>query len=462
MLTPTLRLGVTGLSRAGKTVFITALIRNLVSGGRLPFFAPEAEGRIERAYLEPQPDDAIPRFDYETHIETLSQDPPQWPESTRRLSQVRITIEYRSSSSVRRFFGISRLNLDVIDYPGEWLLDLPLLNQSYEEWSDEALAQARSSRREAMAKEWLAFAAGLDPYARADEQVARRGAALFASYLQTARAEDHVLHTTGPGRFLMPGELAGSPLLTFCPLPLDPQRSIPRGSLAAMMARRFESYKSHVVRPFFRDHFSRLDRQIVLVDVLGPLNDGGEALADLQHALDAVLAVFRAGASGWLSALIGRRIDKLFFAATKADHIHASSHDRLEAILRLITERAIGRAATAGADVGVGALAAIRATREAEAKVGNEVLACIVGIPEPGQRIDGRVFNGTEEAVVFPGDLPENPKVALEKGIKGSEHHFIRFRPPRIPAPGPGGEVMALPHIRLDRALDFLLADWMA
>ena len=58
MMTPTLRLGVTGLSRSGKTVFITALVRNLVSGGRLPFFFPEAEGRIERAYLEPQPDDA--------------------------------------------------------------------------------------------------------------------------------------------------------------------------------------------------------------------------------------------------------------------------------------------------------------------------------------------------------------------------------------------------------------------
>jgi predicted YcjX-like family ATPase len=34
--TPTLRLGVTGLSRAGKTVFITALIHNLMHGGRLP------------------------------------------------------------------------------------------------------------------------------------------------------------------------------------------------------------------------------------------------------------------------------------------------------------------------------------------------------------------------------------------------------------------------------------------
>ena len=259
----------------------------------------------------------------------------------------------------------------------------------------------------------------------------------------------------------MPGELEGSPLLTFCPLPLagGPLRS--RGArLAAMMARRFESYKSHVVRPFFRDHFSRLDRQIVLVDVLGPLNDGGAALADLQRALDAVLSVFRTGASSWITAITGRRIDKLFFAATKADHIHASSHDRLEAILRLITERAIGRASSAGAEVGVGALAALRATREAEAKVGGELLPCIVGVPEPGQRIGGKLFNGREEAAVFPGDLPENPKIALEQGMETSgKHHFIRFRPPRIPPPGPDGEVTALPHIRLDRALDFLLAD---
>ena len=34
------------------------------------------------------------------------------------------------------------------------------------------------------------------------------------------------------------------------------------------MERRFEAYKTRVVRPFFRDHFQRIDRQIVLVDVL--------------------------------------------------------------------------------------------------------------------------------------------------------------------------------------------------
>lgn len=38
LLSPTLRLGVTGLSRAGKTVFISALVHNLIHGGRLPMF----------------------------------------------------------------------------------------------------------------------------------------------------------------------------------------------------------------------------------------------------------------------------------------------------------------------------------------------------------------------------------------------------------------------------------------
>ncbi len=462
MMTPTLRLGVTGLSRSGKTVFITALIRNLVSGGRLPFFFPEAEGRIERAYLEPQPDDAVPRFDYEEHLETLGEDPPQWPESTKRLSQLRVTIEYRSALPLRRFFGASRLNLDVVDYPGEWLIDLPLLDKSYGSWSAEAVARGRGRHGTGPAKAWLEFLSSVDPYAGKDEHVALKGARLYADYLRRARDADHVLYTTGPGRFLMPGDLEGSPLLTFCPLPLDPKRSVPRGSLAAMMARRFESYKSHVVRPFFRDHFSRLDRQIVLVDALGPLNDGGEAVADLQSALDEILRVFRTGAPTWLTMLIGRRIDKLLFAATKADHIHSSSHDRLEAILRLITERAMGRASATGAEVGVQALAALRATHEAEAKIGDELLPCIVGVPMPGERVAGKTFNGREEAAVFPGDLPQNPKDALKPNAAPAGLHFVRFRPPRVFPPGPDGEVAALPHIRLDRALDFLLADWLA
>jgi len=71
LFSPNLRLGVTGLSRAGKTVFITALVHNLIHGGRLPLFDPVRSGRLARAYLEPQPDDSVPRFAYEDHVRAL-------------------------------------------------------------------------------------------------------------------------------------------------------------------------------------------------------------------------------------------------------------------------------------------------------------------------------------------------------------------------------------------------------
>ena len=53
---------------------------------------------------------------------------------------------------------------------------------------------------------WREFLASVDPNSAKDEQVALRGANLFAAYLKAARADDHVLHTTGPGRFLLPGQ----------------------------------------------------------------------------------------------------------------------------------------------------------------------------------------------------------------------------------------------------------------
>ncbi len=68
LLHPTIRLGVTGLSRAGTTVFITALLHGLLRGGRFPVFEALANGRIAGAKLAPQPDDAVPRFDYEGHV----------------------------------------------------------------------------------------------------------------------------------------------------------------------------------------------------------------------------------------------------------------------------------------------------------------------------------------------------------------------------------------------------------
>jgi len=462
-LTPSVRLGVTGLSRAGKTVFITALVRNLVSGGRLPFFAPEAEQRIVRAYLEPQPDDSVPRFDYEAHLGDLLAAPPRWPESTRRISELRVTIEYRSAYRLKRAVGISKLHLDIVDYPGEWLIDLPLLEQDYRTFSGEALGLASAPSRAEFAKPFLGFLAGTDPAAQEDEQIALTGAKLFTEYLRAVR-DGGAQSTLAPGRFLLPGDLEGSPLLTFFPMPLMSGEKLPRGSLAAMMMRRFESYKTAVVRPFFDEHFARLDRQIVLVDVLSAMNRGAEAVADLDRAMTAILKTFRPGANSWLSLFLGKKIDRVLFAATKADHLPASSHDRLDALLKEIVDEAIARAETEGAGVKALALAALRATREATAKHGGETLPCLRGTPIKGERIGNVTFDGATEAAIFPGDLPADPVAALNaaRAAKAATLELVRFSPPRLSDTLADGRPAAFPHIRLDRALDFLTSDYLA
>jgi predicted YcjX-like family ATPase len=459
---PTLRLGVTGLARAGKTVFITALVRNLVTGGRLPFFTPFAQGRITRAYLEPQPDDAVPRFAYEEHLARLAEDPPRWPESTRRISQLRVTIEFAPLSRLKRTFGRRELHLDIVDYPGEWLIDLPLLDLTFAQWSREALARANDAQRTRISEPWRAFAATLDGNCAADEAIAIKGAHLFTTYLKSARDADQMPSTVGPGRFLMPGDLAGSPLVTFFPLPMAANSAGARFSLAALLERRYESYKSHVVRPFFRDHFSRLHRQIVLVDALAALNGGPAALQDLERAMATILACFRAGTNTWLSSILARRVDRLLFAATKADHLHHTAHDRLEALLACVVDKAMARARFAGADVKVLALAAMRATREAQVKSGAEPLPCIVGIPMAGEKLDHTIFNGKIQVVVFPGDLPADATALVRGRVDPTPIRVLCFQPPRMTLELDNGEASQLAHIRLDRALDFLMGDKLA
>ncbi len=461
VLTPSIRLGVTGLARSGKTVFITSLVHNLLMGNALPFFEPLARQRILRVYLQPQPDDTVPRFDYEGNLEKLTGDAREWPESTRQISELRLTFEYEPTGALRRALGTRTIHLDIVDYPGEWLLDLPLLDMDYEAWSAQAVALSKEMPRATASGEWLGFLGSVNPLAAQDETLARKGAALFTSYLQKCRDEKLSLSSLPPGRFLMPGDLAESPAMTFFPLHLPHGAIAPRDSQWALMARRYEAYKARVIQPFFRDHFSRLDRQIVLADVLSAINAGSDAVADLERALTEILRCFRQGHNGWLSLVMGRTIDRIVFAATKADHLHHINHDRLEAILRLIASKSMERAAFAGAEVRAFALASVRATREGQARQGNETLPCIVGTPLKGDRIGARSFDGDEELAIFPGDLPENASLALSpEWLRSGQApaHFVRFRPPKQ-APREFGRAASLPHIRLDRILNFLIGD---
>lgn len=442
---PVIRLGVTGLARSGKTVFITSLVANLMDRGRMPGLVAQSEGRIEAAYLQPQPDDTVPRFDYETHLSALTSPEPQWPESTRAVSELRLSFKVRPSGLLSGLQGPRTVHLDIVDYPGEWLLDLGLLDKSYSEWSQDTLA------RLAMREEAQAFRhelEGVDSTARLAEPIAASLAKSFTTYLQNAR--DAGYYDCSPGRFLLPGDLAGSPVLTFAPLP--PQSGLSRRSLWREMERRYEAYKTQVVKPFFRDHFARIDRQIVLVDALGAIHKGPRSVEDMRGAMAEILAAFRPGSNGFLARLLrGKRIEKILFAATKADHLHHTQHPQISAIMQALTREAADRAQFSGAGTQALAMASVRATTEETLIHDGRELDCV----------RGALLETGKQAAFYPGDLPEDPNHVLTPAREGAEnwldgdYQVMNFAPARLklkPGEGP-------PHIRLDRAAEFLIGD---
>jgi len=443
------RLGVTGLSRAGKTVFITSLVANLLERGRMPQLRAAAEGRIQAAYLQPQPDHTIPRFAYEDHLAALTAAEPHWPESTRSISTLRLSMRVAPTGLLTGWSGPRVVHLDIVDYPGEWLLDLPLMNQEFRDWSRDAIAAARAPARAPHAGAFLALLDATDASRPLDEPTARTLAGAFTAYLAAARAAG--LSSVAPGRFLMPGDLEGSPALTFSPLVRPEVRDAT--SLWRAFDRRFAAYKRVVIDPFFRNHFARLDRQVVLMDALGAIHDGPRAVEDLRSAMAEILACFRPGERSWLAPILGRRIDRILFAATKADHLHHAQHGRLAAVAEALVKDARARALFSGAETRALSIASLRATVEDT-------------VTRNGRAVDvvrGRSLDTGEEVALFPGDLPDDPAAILAPARHGSAdwtdtaYRVTRFAPPKLLGTGEG-----LPHIRLDRAAEFLIGDRLA
>ena len=433
---PVIRLGVTGLARSGKTVFISSLVANLLDRGRMQGLI--GAGQIRAAFLQPQPDDTVPRFDFEAHLEAMTGPEPHWPESTRSISELRLSFRVEPQGLLGGFQGPRTVHLDIVDYPGEWLLDLLLLDKSYEQWCDETLKRMAGR---AEAADFLALYESTDGAEPHNEAKAQALAKAFTTYLNTAREAGWSDCT--PGRFLLPGDLEGSPVLTFAPVKGDG----PRKSLRREMERRFAAYKSKVVRPFFRDHFARIDRQVVLVDALGAMHRGRPAVRELRDTMSGLMEAFRPGRNRFLKKLIGgRRVEKIMFAATKVDHLHHKQHGDLAAFMDSLVRQSRDRADFAGAQTASMWLASLRATTETTVKQNGEPLDCV----------QGRVL-GKESPVAFhPGIVPKSLTEVLEaEGRFGLKD--VNFQPaPLTLLPGQGP-----PHIRLDRAAQFLIGDML-
>ena len=430
---------------SGQTVFITSLVANLMDRGRMPQLLSAAAGTIRTAFLQPQPDDTLPRFDYEANLARLTAKEPTWPSGTRRISELRLSFRIEPKGALAGLRGARTVHLDIVDYPGEWLLDLGLMEMSFEAWSERTLQ--RLDHRP-LAADFLARLSATDASAEFTEEAAQDLAKAYTDHLHAAR--DAGYSDCSPGRFLLPGEMEGSPVLSFAPL-RKPEKA-GKASLWHEFERRFESYKKKVVGPFFREHFARIDRQIVLVDVLGAIHAGPRAVEDLRQAMADILVAFRPGKSPFLARLLGgKRIERILFAATKADHLHHSQHPRLTAITEALLRGAKDRADFAGAETAAMSIAALRTTVEDT-------------VTREGEKLDvvrGRLLDSGRLAAFYAGELPEDPAHLLTPAREGAtawldtDYEIMQFAPaPLTLRPGDGP-----PHIRLDKAAQFLIGD---
>jgi predicted YcjX-like family ATPase len=186
-----------------------------------------------------------------------------------------------------------------------------------------------------------------------------------------------------PGRFLNPGDPDPS-LLWFARCRSRSVRA--RGdSLGAIKEARFEAYRA-IVQPFLMHLARNVDRQIVLVDVLRALNAGEEAFTDQRLALETILEAFRFGRRSLLRLLFGARIDRVLFAATKADHVPALQRDHLEALIANLVAVPTLRAKEARARVAATALASIRCTEDGTDMIDGRKLDVVSGLPQGGER----------------------------------------------------------------------------
>ncbi len=408
------RIGVTGLSRAGKTAFLTSVASALMA---------------RRFALAPVGASDLPRFDQARHLARLAADPPAWPERTDAASLLALT-----TSLSRGVLPARHLRLEFLDYPGEWLIDLPMLRQSFAAWSAATLKRLASPELADDCGPFLAFVRGVPARAAADEALAHAGARLYRDMLGRLRGRG--LAFLQPGRHLMPAPGPEPPWMALFPLAGS-------GGMHALLESRYEAYLEAVRRDLASPLFANVDRLVILADVLSALHAGEAAFADMRSALSAASGSLRWEFS-WLEAFAAMAalrlppqvITRVAFAATKADHVADRQRGNLAALMRALTP-------VPGTDVATGhfAIASVRCTED--------FVWTLDGRPVSAVR--GRILGQQVMTRSYPGEVPDR----LPEGDFWM-HPFLalpQFEPMRLADGGRAG----VPNVGLDALLGFLL-----
>lgn len=161
----------------------------------------------------------------------------------------------------------------------------------------------------------------------------------------------------------------------------------------------------------------------------------------MRLALTQLMRSFHYGRRSLYRRLFSPCIDKLMFAASKADHVTADQHANLVSLLQQLVKDAWQNAAFEGISMDCAGVAAIQSTLNGVVMHQGQSLPAL-----KGDRLeDGALLT------FYPGEVPARlPGPAF---WQQQRFQFEAFRPQARETDAP------LPHIRMDAVMEFLLGD---
>ncbi|WP_331775055.1 YcjX family protein [Sulfurospirillum sp. 1612] len=424
-LEATTKIAITGLSHSGKTVFITSLIDQLLNQKKVSWLT--SKHRPFKVRLAP-PKATMKRFDYYTFAREIKQK-SAWPNGTDTITSTVLEFEKKSKFS---FLKNSRFKLEIIDYPGEWILDIGLLNLSYEAWSTRVLTWLQESEE----PEALRY---LDELKTLCDQSG--GPVLehklhdsYCTLLHHLKERHYSLLT--PGRFLMPADLAGDPLLVFAPI------ANTKCALHAVYKKRYDAYLHDIVRDIQLKHFHGFDRQIVLVDMVEALQHGPKCYHDMKTGLDRMLSLYSYKNRKFFFKFFPS-IRNVTFVATKADLVAASQSNNYLALLDEMTENIRAELDISHIKTNTQVIASVKCTQSITQQYQGKTLSFVRGVSAKDKKL----------VEIYPGEMPSSYPPPTQ--WRADHYAYEAFLPPQKSYK----ENEPFDHIHMDRVIESLIGD---
>lgn len=421
-----IKIAITGLSRTGKTVFISSLIDQLLHQNRV--LTLTQSNSAFKVKLK-APIQSAKRFDYYTLINQLKNE-HSWPKGTDEISHTLLEFESKSKFA---FINNSTFTLELIDYPGEWLLDLALLEMSFEEWCQKSIAWLREIQ-EPLAEEYLRAIESLNGDIKGSDVELR----LHTQYkeLLIYLKKNHYSQLT-PGRFIMPSDLANDPILHFAPIGES------ASALKQVFKQRYRRYLKEVVEDIHLEHFKGFERQVVLVDVIEALQNGYECYRDMNAGVQSMLHLYEHKNKNFLLQWLAPSIKQVLFVATKADQVAASQHANFSMLLEDMIEDIRHDMDISHIKTDTQIVASLKSTTTIEKEYEGMKLSFLRGLLEE----DGAMHD------LYPGEMPS--KFPTKEEWNRENYGYKSFMPPKKPY----RESEPLEHINMDKLISKLIGD---